>query len=323
MSEIHTGLAQYPTSVPSRVARQALALQRVGESVRAFERPVPYVVSPDAFVGVDCRLVTSSGGRPRVVGAVASRASISGERILQSSAMVEVVRSESDRRRPWAYYLTRPGIVETIGKTRPDAIADGFLTAAAGSGLYLGGIAERLMDEVQRSLLREGQKLPAARRPRAIRGARTQLRWVLQLTEDGGEDRVAFGLQDGSLRVLRIRSSSLTPDQAGDFAAVVARHDWLLTALKTYVDRSRLDQGIDDQALAKLQPIVDHLLHLWMPTARLDDQLTPYWESLERASGFSRQWDTQVARIRDQLAMHTITLLRGLGSRAEPRAVGE
>jgi hypothetical protein len=48
---------------------------------------------------------------------------------------------------------------------------------------------------------------------------------------------------------------------------------------------------------------VEHLLHLWMPGARVDRSLAPLWDVLEREPGFTRQWRTLVRRIRDQLAL--------------------
>ena len=277
---------------------------RLGEVVRQFERPVPYAVSPDVFTGVDCRLATLAGGRPRGIGTTVGRASISGGQVLQASALAQVVPSEFRRRLPWAHYLARPGQVETVGKAAEDAMATGFLAASAGTGLDLGGIADRLMGDVQASALLD-------RRP-PFRIARTRLRWTLERPDDGGRERAAFTIQEGQLRTLRLRSSSLTVAQAADFAEDVARHDWLLTALTTMLDTSRLDLGMDERVVAKLRPAFDHLLHLWMPGARLDDQVQGFWLSVERASGFSRQWETQVSRVRDQLALHTITLLRAV-----------
>lgn len=57
-----------------------------------------------------------------------------------------------------------------------------------------------------------------------------------------------------------------------------------------------------------LSPLVEHLLHLWMPRARVDRSLTAPWESLEQEPGFTRQWQTQVQRIRDQLALQAVLL---------------
>jgi hypothetical protein len=34
------------------------------------------------------------------------------------------------------------------------------------------------------------------------------------------------------------------------------------------------------------------------------------WDGLEQRSGFTRQWSANVNRIRDQLALHTLSTLR-------------
>jgi len=306
LSEVLTGPVRHSTALPSDVAKRVLAL-RLGEIVRTFDRPIAHAFSPDVFTGIDCRLVTSSGSRPRLVGAVCGRAAITGGQILQASAMVEVTGRTPDRR-PWAYYLARPGQAQTIGKGKPGPIANGFLTDVVGAGLDLGGIAERLMDEVQGSSALD-------RRP-AFRAARTRLRWILEPSPDE-DDHIAFTVHELPHRTLRISSSRLTPGRAADFAADIARHDWLVTTLTSMVEQSGLESGMDERVAMRLQPVVDHLLHLWMPAARSDSHARALWASVESASGFTRQWETQVARVRDQLTMYTIALLRTSSGRAK------
>jgi hypothetical protein len=46
-----------------------------------------------------------------------------------------------------------------------------------------------------------------------------------------------------------------------------------------------------------------------MPAARLDVEGTELWRGLDAAAGLSRQWESLVARVRDQLALSTIGLL--------------
>jgi hypothetical protein len=308
--EVHTGLVQHSTSIPTSVARKVLAL-RLGEVVRTFERPVSYAVSPEVYTGVDCKLATLGSARPRVVGTTVSRAAITGGQILQASTRVEMARGGSDRRLPWAHYLAQPGRAETIGKVRWDAVATGFL-ATAGTGLDLGGIAGRLMGDVQ------GRAELDRRAP--FRIARTRVRWLLEPSETGAE-RVVFTVQDGALRTLRLTSASLTAAQAAEFVEDVARHDWLLTALLSQLDKSRLYEGVEGAVMERLRPAVEHLLPLWMPAARLDEGLRAFWQSLERVSGFSRQWEMQVGRVRDHLALRTITLLRSASAEETPEPV--
>jgi hypothetical protein len=94
----------------------------------------------------------------------------------------------------------------------------------------------------------------------------------------------------------------------------LALHDWLLTRVLRIVEPSCIGAPSATEALARLRPAIDHLLHLWMPGARVDTALLPVWEALERRLGFTLQWQTLVARIRDQLAVHTLETLNLLRS---------
>jgi hypothetical protein len=119
------------------------------------------------------------------------------------------------------------------------------------------------------------------------------------------------------LRTLRLQCGA---DQAAAIAELcedLALHDWLLTTLLDVIERSRIGAGSRQQAVDRLGPAIDHLLHLWMPAARLDRSLTTVWDSLERRPGFSRQWHASVNRIRDQIALSTIRLLNREPARAE------
>ncbi|MEY7981578.1 hypothetical protein AB8O53_35385, partial [Streptomyces pilosus] len=55
-----------------------------------------------------------------------------------------------------------------------------------------------------------------------------------------------------------------------------------------------------------LRPAVDHLLHLWMPRARVSRELAPLWDVLAEEPGFTRQGLALVQRARDQLTLHAI-----------------
>jgi hypothetical protein len=89
----------------------------------------------------------------------------------------------------------------------------------------------------------------------------------------------------------------------------LALHDWLLTTVVRMLDGVRLGTGAarDTGAVVRtLRPAVDHLLHLWMPRARVSPELAPLWDPLEERPGFTRQWRNLVQRIRDQLTLHAI-----------------
>jgi hypothetical protein len=47
----------------------------------------------------------------------------------------------------------------------------------------------------------------------------------------------------------------------------LALHDWLLTALLQLIEHSRHARNARPQLINRLQPAIDHLLHLWMPAA--------------------------------------------------------
>jgi hypothetical protein len=118
-----------------------------------------------------------------------------------------------------------------------------------------------------------------------------------------------FTLAEDGLRMVALRLPDLAPAPVVSLCEDLALHDWLLTTLIRMIERSRLGTAADPQSVMALRPAVDHLLHLWMPQARVARSLAPLWDVLEREPGLSRQWQTLVQRIRDQLALQAITLL--------------
>lgn len=302
--EVRTGLLQHSQSLPARAARDLLLL-RADERVRLSERPHAYAVSPDVFTGVDCRLPTTSGTRVRAVGTVGARAVLTEGRMLQATACFEVLASGPDQRRPWGHYLARPGVVEPYGKLPERAVADGLLTGDRQPGeLDLGAIAERLLARVFRDHQLD-QRAP-------FKSQRTRLRWVaLRALVGDGPSIESFTLAEHGLRTVELRlPAGIRPAAAAGLCEDLALHDWLLTTLVRMVERSRLGSADAHIAVTALRPAVDHLLHLWMPAAHVDRLLGPLWEVLEREPGFTRQWQTLVQRIRDQLALQAIPLQR-------------
>ncbi|WP_204073913.1 SCO2521 family protein [Planotetraspora phitsanulokensis] len=297
MGEVHTGLLQNSGEIPESTCRDVLQLLS-GERVRVSRRPIVYAVSPDLLTGVDCRLPSASQSRIRGAGTVLSRSSITGGRVVQGSSHTRIERSGSDRRQPWSHYLARPGVVEALGKAKPRDLADGFAEEPSADGLDLGAISARFMDVVQSS--------PLLDRRAPFKIARTRLRWVAE----PGEPAIHFTLHSDQMRTVRlVHTGEFTPAVV-DLCEDLALHDWLLTALLVIIERARIGGTPGPEAAAKLAPAVDHLLHLWMPSARVDDLLSPYWESLDRRPGFTRQWQSLVDRVRDQLAVHTLAFLR-------------
>jgi len=302
--EVRTGLLQSAESLPARAVTALLRL-RADERVPISERPRGHAVSPAVLTGVDCRLPVAGGARVRSVGTVAARAVVTDGRMLQATAFADVLGTGPDARRPWAHYLAHPGVVEPFGKLPERAAADGLLTGAAHPGeLDLGAIAERLLARVARDRALD-QRAP-------FKSRRTRLRWVALRTLDGeGPSIESFTLADDGLRTVELRLPEGVPAAAA--AALcedLALHDWLLTTLVRMIERSRLGSADGPDAASALRPAVDHLLHLWMPTAHVDRALAPLWDVLEREPGFTRQWQTLVQRIRDQLALQAITSRR-------------
>ncbi|GAA1007591.1 hypothetical protein Aple_019010 [Acrocarpospora pleiomorpha] len=298
MGEVRTGLLQNSAEIEERDHQAVLGLL-AGERVRMSRRPIVYAVSPDLLTGVDCRLPSASRARIRGVGTVVSRSSITGGRVLQGSSYVRVVRGEVNYRLPWSHYLARPGVVEVLGKVSGPDVADGFLAfGAAGEHLDLGSVSDRFMDVVQES--------PVLDLRAPFRSNRTRLRWVAETGEPG----VHFTLGEGQERTLKITHPGEFSPAVVDLCEDLALHDWLLTTLLTIVQKARIGGASRPEVSARLAPAVDTLLHLWMPGARIHPSLAALWESLERTPGFSRQWQSLVDRIRDQLAVNTLALLR-------------
>jgi hypothetical protein len=305
VGEIHTGLLQNCTSLTQPLSTQVLTLVP-GVQVRRSERPIAHAVSPDVLTGIDCQLATASGARTRGIGTVVSRATITGGRILQGSAYAQIIKSDADRRLPWSHYLSRPGVVETLGKTDFTDLASGFLAARpAPVSLDLGAISGRVMDTVQQSS--EFDRNPP------FRMARTRIRCVITFNEGGPRNnRAQFTIDSETARTLRLTVGAQDLLAAVELCEDLALHDWLLTALLQLIEHSRHVHSARPLLINRLQPAIDHLLHLWMPAARLDKSMLPLWQSLEQQPGFTKQWTVSVSWVRDQVALSTIMLLGSL-----------
>ena len=300
LGEVHTALLQSSAALPVNASERLVRLIG-GEKIRRFERPITHVASPGVLTGVDCRLATRDGAKVRAIGTVASRVAITGGHVLQASSRLRLEPSTERRRLNWSHYLARPGRAEVIAK-RLDAadLALGFVQVDDDPAvLDLASVSTRLVDEVQKS--------PALDRKAPLRAGRTKLRWAAVVTE-GDEQGLALVVESGGVRTLVVQCRAVDVDTIGDFCDDVALHDWLLTTLLHVIDGSRI--GIDDhrKVVSRLRPAVEHLLHLWMPGARLGEATAELWRSLDNRPGMSRQRRSCVDRIRDQLALNTIAL---------------
>jgi hypothetical protein len=295
LGEVHTGFLRNSTSVTRDRSTRVLSLAP-GEQVRRSERPLPYAVSPDQLRGIDCRLVAGSGARHRGIGTVVTRAAITGGHVLQGSAYTRLINSDTDRRMSWPHYLTRPGVVETLGKVDRADLADGFLSESyPAESLDLGAMCTEVMHQVQASTDLD-QLAP-------LHTARTHLRWVA-LAGDGGQ--VQFGIEQRGLRTLRLPAGERDVPAIADMCADLALHDWLLTCLQSLIEGSGIGAVGRPQVVRRFGPAIDHLLHLWMPAARVDRSI---WDAVERRPGLTRQWEASVNRIRDQVAAGTMAML--------------
>lgn len=300
--EVRTCLLPAFQALDSRTAAQLLRL-RADERVRVSERPNLYALSPDVLTGVDCPLPTANGARIRGVGTVAARAALTEGRVLQTTAYFSVPATGPDVRRPWGHYLVRPGVIEPFGKLPERAVVEGVLKDSQRGALDLGLIAESLLAQLLRHPLLD-QKVP-------FKSRRTHLRWAALRAPDGaGASIESFIVAEEGLRTVRLRVPDGTETAAvAGLCEDFALHDWLLTTVVHMLDRSRTGPVDGPEAILALRPAVDHLLHVWMPRARVDRDLGHLWDVLEQEPGFTRQWQTLVQRIRDQLAVQAIPLL--------------
>ncbi|MCX2925512.1 SCO2521 family protein [Streptomyces sp. NEAU-W12] len=314
--EVRTSLLPVLQALDSRAAAQFLAL-RADERVLLSERPNLYGRSPDILTGVDCPLPSADGARVRAVGTVVARAVLTEGRLLQASAYFRVPAGGPDHRRPWGQYLVRPGVVEPFGKLPRGAVAEGVLNGGRHGDLDVGLIADGLHTRLLRHPLLD-HRPPLRSRP-------TRLRWVALPADPGaGPSIERFTLAEDELRTVRLRVPEGTPgDRIAGLCDDLALHDWLLTTVVRILDGIRLGAGAGGAPPARrlqrpgtgeehpavvraLRPAVDHLLHLWMPRARVAQDLAPLWDALEERPGFSRQWHNLVQRVRDQLTLHAI-----------------
>ena len=300
--EVRTCLLPSRHAVSGQVTEVLLRL-RPDESVSVSQRPNLYAVSPEILTGVDCRLPTANKAKVRAIGTVTARAVVTEGRVLQATAYFRAVPHGPDRRRPWGYYLVRPGLLVPVGRLPQQELIQGFLKGNQPGELDVGSIAEGLLAHICRQ-----DDLLDQDRPLAAPG--TRVRWAASPGPDGEPARlVRFTLAEQGLRTVELRVPPGTrPRAVAGLCEELALHDWLLTTVVNKLDGIQLGSTEGGATLKVLRPLVDHLLHLWMPRARLDRSLAAPWEALEQDPGFTRQWQIQVQRIRDQLALQAVLL---------------
>ncbi|MFI1989235.1 SCO2521 family protein [Actinoplanes sp. NPDC020271] len=303
--EVQTGLLQHSAAMSRRSVRAVLAFGP-DDVVHSIERPIARSVSADRLEGVDCKLPSTTGRQTRGIGTVVSRAVVVGGHVAQGSAFAYTAKARKSRRHPsWSHYLASPGQIEAIGKLDDKDVENGVLTGLhQAEAVEMQAIAGRMLDLVQRS--RSLDNLPP------VLAQRTRLRWTAELDKDISTISATFTLVSDELRTVRLR----VPDD--DLEAVVtlcgdlALHDWLLSTVTAHLTSALAFSRDPEIRSARLRPIVEHLLHLWMPAAHVPDHLVPIWAALDRRPGFTPQWAATTTRIRDQIA------LAGLAHRQPP-----
>lgn len=332
IGEIRTTLLQNSHRVGATTVAALLDIVPGGR-VRSATRPVAHAYSPDVRVGVHCPLDTGTGTRADGAGTAVARASVTGGTVLQAATWARLTRAASERRLPWSHYMASPGIIEVVGRGDEDDLAAGFLTAQTRASLDLGAVSSRLLGRVQRG--------PGIDRVASLRTRRTKLRFAVtwrssdstRLSQSPGAQRripdfppgaagwdralsrnmdfsvsgavesVEFVIHDETLRTLRLRVGRSDPSEVVAACEDLALHDWLLSTLESLLDNSRIGVDSAQAVVRRFRPVIDHLLHLWMPGARVVEELAEVWAALERRPGFSREWSSLAGRIRDQLAL--------------------
>jgi hypothetical protein len=306
LGEIHSGVLQNSRPITPESADEMLSLI-TDYPVRSWERPIRHAASGQVLTGVDCPL-PSTGSPRRAIGTVGTEVSITGGQLLQASARTEVHVATESRRLPWSHYLARPGVLEVTGDFPAAHVAqtaEGFLAPSQPARtLDLTGICSGLMSRAQSS--------PLLDRSAPFRAVRSRLRWAALIEVGGRSATAGFTIEADGLRTLRITAPADVLDQLVALCESVALHDWLVTTVSAFVDRADLGQRNQEGVIRQLRPVIDHLLHTWMPTARLTDDVMPFWHEIDRRSGLSMHWDSLVQRVRDQLALAII-------ERTEPR----
>jgi hypothetical protein len=308
IGEVHTGLLLTSAAVSVDTAAELLAIVP-GRSVRTRQRPIGYVWSPEVLTGVDCSAPLIGRRQVRVVGTPTTQLSLIDRRIIQARTHATFRQDPVGRRRPWAHYLTQPGVLEVLGKASEESLAAGFLQGPASTTvLDLAAVNVRVLAAVQR-----GAGLD--RNP-PFRSRRTRLRWSAEYSDL--EQAIVFTLGVDGLRTVRLRAAEPDPRALADFCADLALHDWLLSTLLEIVDRALARNRPAPELIGMLRPGIDHLVHAWMPAAHVGKTLDRIWQELDLRSGFSLQWQRTVERIRDQLSVGVIEALQP--SIAPPRS---
>ncbi|MFC6011249.1 SCO2521 family protein [Nocardia lasii] len=311
LGEVRTGLLPESAALSRGSAAELLTLVR-GRHVQSRERPLSWAQSPVIPEGVDCRLATPQRARVRGVGTVATHAVVRGGRILQSSAQATVVPAQGNHRRGWGHYLGRIGVVEILTRTTANLgshLVEGFLGPPdlVAPTLDPGAIAARLHTRVRTDPILD-QRPP-------IQTAACGLRWAARIRA-GQAPSMSFVLLDDETRLASVVVGDETELRAVQrFCEDLATHDWLLTVLTEVIDEAEMAQLSHSSPAQVLTPLLEHLVHLWLPGAFTPPVLRGLWTGLEADPGFSTQWNARVGQLRDRISVATLGALNRTQSR--------
>lgn len=302
LGEVRTGLVAHHSALRRSETERLLDWLVPGGRVLSWERPVPHARSAPALTGLDCRLALGPEGKKtvRAVGTLETRAALTGGTILQCATHATVRPAESGRREPWSHYTSRPGVLETIVAQQAESIVEGFL----GEGGQAGGIAD--FNAVGERLARRVQNAPMLEGRSPLLFQWTRLRWAVTVGASADAEanvRATLRLGDGGLRTLRAEAASADVADIAEFCGDLALHDWILSTVVGHLDE--LAGAAPERELAEFGVILSRLRHLWMPAARVSPELSVLWREFEAKPGFTRQWRSLVARMRDHIALHT------------------
>jgi hypothetical protein len=311
VGEVRTCLLHNSTALPVPTVLQLLDLVP-GRRVLSAERPVAWVSSPDLAMGIDCPLAVAPQARVRGIGTVGCRALVTGGTVLQSSALTHLRRSKHDRRMPWSYYTEHAHTTDFSGPATVTAehLSRGFLQAAQpGQTLDLDAVNRRLLATVLRR--------PQLDNAIALRNRQTRVRWTAVV---GPVERptAAVRRRDEVTQIIELTVPAGELGLAARFCEDFALHDWLLATLQQVIDEADRVRDTSDEYVGVLGTAIERLPRLWMPGAHLPPTMRGLWDSLDRHPGFTRQWDTQVAQVRDRVTVRTLQELQQARTRTTP-----
>lgn len=301
LGEIRTCLLHNSTALSRPSVVQLLGLVP-GDRVRSVDRPVSHAISPNVTMGIDCRLATASGAKVRGIGTVGSRVVITGGTVIQSSTLTHVRRATGTQRLDWSHYADRAHAIDAIGSADFTDLSTGFLADDSPTAtLDLGAVSARVLADVQKQ--RQLDHITA------LRARSTRVRWAARL--GASETAIArIHTRDSVIRTVELTVRDGDLDLVDAFCEDFALHDWLLTTLDQLIETAERAKAFGEEPISILGPAVERLLHLWMPGVHVPPSLCALWESLDRRPGYSLQWSAHVARIRDQIALHTLQELQ-------------